>query len=251
MNRFDLHALNADIRSGAEDFIARCDRRYDRLVAETAEQIAGNLPNSPIILLAGPSGSGKTTTALRIRAALEAKGIGSHSISLDDYYRSPAEPDYPTAETGEPDLESPLGLDVPLLTQHLTDLAAGREIQVPHFNFKIHDRDPGGSRPLRLGSGEVVVFEGLHALNPMFTERHPHAFRIYVSTATDLYDGGELLLPPRSLPSAAPLRPRPVPPQRAGAGDADALAQRLPRGTAVYHALPAAGRRAAEHGPRL
>ena len=194
MNRFDLHALNADIRSGAEDFIARCDRRYDRLVAETAEQIAGNLPNSPIILLAGPSGSGKTTTALRIRAALEAKGIDSHSISLDDYYRSPAEPGYPTAETGEPDLESPLGLDVPLLTQHLTDLAAGREIQVPHFNFKIHDRDPGGSRPLRLGSGEVVVFEGLHALNPMFTERHPHAFRIYVSTATDLYDGGELLL---------------------------------------------------------
>lgn len=194
MKRFELHALNNDIRSGAEEFIARCDARYDRMVAETAQAAADNLKNSPIILLAGPSGSGKTTTATRIRQELERHGIGTHAVSLDDYYRSPASPDYPLTEDGEPDLESPLGLDVPLLEQHLTDLSAGREITVPHFDFKVHDRDESQSWQLRLQPGEMVVFEGLHALNPLFTQRHPHAFRIAISAASDLYDGDTMLL---------------------------------------------------------
>lgn len=192
--RLELRDLNAEIDRGVEEFIARCDQRYDQLVAETANKAADNLRRSPIILLAGPSGSGKTTTALRIRAALEARGIGSHSISLDDYYRSPRAPDYPRTETGELDLESPLGLDVALLERHIDDLSEGREILVPHFDFKIHDRDESRSRPMRLAPGEAVVIEGLHALNPLFTERHPEAFRVYVAPTTDLYDGGELLL---------------------------------------------------------
>lgn len=194
MNRFELSALNREIRAGAADFIAQCDERYDLMVLDTATQIARNRKKSPIVLLAGPSGSGKTTTALRIRAALEARGIGTHSISLDDYYVSPSTEGYPVTETGEPDLESPLGLDIPLLRRHLNDLSEGREIEVPHFNFKIHDRDPRGFRTLSLGPDEVVVFEGLHALNPLFTDRHPDAFGIYISTATDLFDQGELLL---------------------------------------------------------
>ena len=194
MNRFDLNALNEDIRRGAEDFIARCDGRYDRLIEETAEKVARNAAQSPIVLLAGPSGSGKTTTAMRIREALKRRGIGSHSVSLDDYYRSPKTPGYPVTETGEIDLESPLGLDIPLLEQHLSDLSAGKPIRVPHFDFKIHDRDETKSWDLALGKDEVVVFEGLHALNPLFTERDPKAFRIYISAATDLYDGDTLLL---------------------------------------------------------
>ena len=194
MNRFELRALNQEISRDPAEFIAQCDERYNLMVLDTATQISRNRKKSPIVLLAGPSGSGKTTTALRIRSALEARGIGSHSISLDDYYVNPNTEGYPVTETGEPDLESPLGLDIPLLRQHLTDLSEGREILVPHFNFKIHDRDPEKARKLRLGDDEVVVFEGLHALNPLFTDRHPDAFGIYISTATDLFDRGELLL---------------------------------------------------------
>lgn len=194
MNRFELNALNEEIRRSPSEFIAQCDERYNLMILDTATQIARNRKKSPIVLLAGPSGSGKTTTALRIRSALEARGIGTHSISLDDYYISPQTEGYPVTETGEPDLESPLGLDIPLLRQHLNDLSEGREIVVPHFNFKIHDRDPQRAHPLRLEPDEVVVFEGLHALNPLFTDRHPNAFGIYISTATDLYDQGELLL---------------------------------------------------------
>ena len=157
MNRFELSALNEDIRRDPAEFIAQCDERYNLMILDTATQVARNRKKSPIVLLAGPSGSGKTTTALRIRSALEARGIGSHSISLDDYYRNPHSEGYP-------------------------------------FNFKIPDRDPTGARPLQLGPDEVVVFEGLHALNPLFTDRHPDAFGIYVSTATDLFDRGQLLL---------------------------------------------------------
>lgn len=194
MKRFQLHALNDDIRSDPADFIARCDGRYDRMVVETAQAAAKNIKNSPIILLAGPSGSGKTTTATRIRQELKRHGIGTHAVSLDDYYRNPLSPDYPKTEDGEPDLESPLGLDIPLLEQHLTDLAAGREITVPHFDFKTHSRDESKAWQLQLQPDEMVVFEGLHALNPLFTERHPHAFRIAISAASDLYDGDTLLL---------------------------------------------------------
>lgn len=194
MNRFELTALNAEIRRDPADFIAQCDERYNLMVLDTATQVARNVKKSPIVLLAGPSGSGKTTTASRIRAALEARGIGTHSISLDDYYLSPETEGYPRTEDGEPDLESPLGLDIPLLRQHLDDLSEGREIEVPYFNFKTHSRDPKGARKLSLGADEVVVFEGLHALNPLFTDRHPDAFGIYISTATDLFDKGTMLL---------------------------------------------------------
>ena len=80
MNRFELSVLNEEIRWDPAEFIAQCDERYNLMVLDTATQIARNRKNSPIVLLAGPSGSGKTTTALRIRSALEARGIGSHSI---------------------------------------------------------------------------------------------------------------------------------------------------------------------------
>ena len=96
MNRFELSALNEDIRRDPAEFIAQCDERYNLMILDTATQVARNRKKSPIVLLAGPSGSGKTTTALRIRSALEARGIGSHSISLDDYYRNPHSEGYPS-----------------------------------------------------------------------------------------------------------------------------------------------------------
>jgi len=195
MSKFELPALSEDIRRDPADFIARCDARYDRIVNETAGKVADNLSCSPIVLLAGPSGSGKTTTASRICKSLERAGIHSHMISLDDYYLSVDNASYPKLENGEPDLESPHGLDVELLNRQLAQLTKGEEVEVPHFNFKVHRRDPAAARPLRLGKDEVVIFEGLHSLNPMFTERNPDAFRLYVSPCTDYYDDAELMLP--------------------------------------------------------
>lgn len=195
MSKFELAALREDILRDPADFIARCDERYDRLVRETAGQIADHLKNSPIVLLAGPSGSGKTTTASRIRKSLEESGIRAHMVSLDDYYLDADNRAYPKLEDGQPDLESPLGLDGELLNRQLALLAGGEQIEIPHFDFKIHRRAPDKARPLRLGRDEIVIFEGLHALNPMFTGRNPEALRLYVSTSTDYYDGQTLMLP--------------------------------------------------------
>lgn len=184
MNRFQLQALNAGIRGGAADFIARCDARYDQLAADAAARARRHLDACPIVLLAGPSGAGKTAAARRIRAALEASGTAAHAVSLDSYCRDGC----------GPDPESPLALDVPLLTRHLDDLARGREIEVPCFNFKTRRRDPGGARTLRPSPGGAVILEGLHALNPLFTERCPDAFRIFAAPESDLYDGETRLL---------------------------------------------------------
>lgn len=195
MNILQLRELNNAIERDERAFITQRERAYRDSVMVCTDSILSNLRRSPIILLAGPSGSAKTTTANRIRACLEQRGVKTHMISLDDYYLDFEPGVYPTTETGEPDLESPFGLDIPLLNEQLGQLSRGEEIMVPRFDFTTHARDRSWIRPLRLRKDEAVVFEGLHGLNPMFTDRHPEAFRMYVSTQTDLYDGDELLLP--------------------------------------------------------
>lgn len=195
MTILQLRDLNNAIERDERAFITARERAYRDSVTACADSVLTNLYRSPIILLAGPSGSAKTTTANRIRAALEQRGVKTHMISLDDYYLDFSPEAYPKTETGEPDLESPLGLDIPLLNQQMEQLAKGEEILVPRFDFTVHARDRQWQQPLQLHKDEAVVFEGLHALNPMFTNRHPDAFRLYVSTQTDLYDGQTLLLP--------------------------------------------------------
>lgn len=186
--RIELSTINAAIRTDPKGYIEACDAQYDQRIANAAEQIKQRLSLSRVILLAGPSSSGKTTTAGRVKKAMENHGIFCHMISLDDYYKSRREPDYPRTPEGEPDLETPRALQTELLNEHLGALDRGEEILVPHFDFKEQRRAPEKAWPLRLQENEAVIFEGIHGLNPMLTEYHPQATRIFVSTATSVYD---------------------------------------------------------------
>ena len=188
MGQMQLKLLTEAIKSDTKGFIGDCDNRYDQAVMDGASQVADNLKNCPITLLAGPSGSGKTTTASRLSRDLATHGIGSHMISLDGYYLNctPNMENYPKTDTGEPDFESPLGLDIELLNTHLDCLARGETIMVPHYDFETHSRQVEKAYPLQLKKDEVVVFEGLHGLSPLFTQRHPQAFRLFVTTQSDL-----------------------------------------------------------------
>ena len=187
--RIELSKINEALRTDPKEYIAFCDARYDRRVGAAADAVKEHLSKSRVILLAGPSSSGKTTTAGRVRKALEKRGIFCHMISLDDYYRSKTEPGYPLTPEGEPDLETPLALDLDLLNEHLSKLDRGEEIMVPHFSFPLQRRVEEEAWPLRLGENEAVVFEGIHGLNPLLTDHHPEATRLFVSTATSIYDG--------------------------------------------------------------
>ena len=185
----DLNKLNEAIRTDARGFIAKCDATYDSRVFSIAAKIKENLDRSPIVLLAGPSSSGKTTTSGRIRHMLRGMGISSHLISLDDYYRTKSDENYPKTADGQLDLESPLALDIPLLNEHLSMLQEGKEIHVPHFSF-VQQRRTEETMALRMEPGSCVIFEGIHGLNDLFSE-HEDAFRIYINDDSHITENGK------------------------------------------------------------
>ena len=186
--RLELNDINYALRTDPKGFVKRCDNLYDNRIGKAADLVVSRLKNSRVVLLAGPSSSGKTTTASRVRKALLDRGVYAHMISLDDYYRSKSEPDFPRMPNGEYDLEAPEGLDTALLGRHLEALDEGGEIVVPYFDFKLQAQDPEKFRTLKLHDHEVVIFEGIHGLNPMLTGRNPEATRLFVSTASSIYD---------------------------------------------------------------
>ena len=179
MASFDLNYINRMTREDPQTLIAEGDIRYEASIRSAAELVAQRMADSPVVMLSGPSGSGKTTTAGKLMATLTAMGIRSHTISMDDYYRSRMEPDYPRTPEGEPDLESPFCLDIPLLNRHIEMLERGEEILVPHFIFSRQMRDTSNYTPLQVGKDEVVIFEGIHALNALFA--HPKATKMLSS----------------------------------------------------------------------
>ncbi len=186
--RIELSEINRAIAEDPKAYIAQCDELYDARVAKAADVVESRLSHSRIVLLAGPSSSGKTTTASRVKKALAERGIYAHMVSLDDYYRPKHDPDFPKTRQGDPDLEAPEALDVDLLGQHLALLDEGREILVPCFDFKRQSQAPEKFWRLKLHEHEVVIFEGIHGLNPMLTDRNPEATRLFVSTASSVYD---------------------------------------------------------------
>ena len=186
--RIELNDINTALRTDPKGYVARCDALYNSRVGKAAELVASRLQKSRVALLAGPSSSGKTTTAARLKKALAERGVFAHMISLDDYYRSKLAPDYPRTKDGELDHEAPEGLDIPMLGRHLEALDRGEEILVPHYDFQLQDQVPEKYRPLRLQENEVVIFEGIHGLNPILTDKNPGATRLFVSTASSVYD---------------------------------------------------------------
>lgn len=186
---FQLETINRLAKTDPADFLAQSEEEYDRKVRAAAERIANHMGQSPIVLLAGPSGSGKTTTALKLRDELLRRGVGTHSVSLDDYFQTVSPLTTPRTETGDYDFESPLCLDMELLSEHFTALNRGETVRIPRYDFVRHMRDTSRCRELTLGKDEVAVFEGIHALNDALSASHPEAFRIYLSARSDVLDG--------------------------------------------------------------
>lgn len=189
---FQLEEINLMAKNPSE-FLEMSDRNFNRKVEDAADRIIANRKNSPIVLLAGPSGSGKTTSSLKIREALLKKGIKTHTVSMDDYFANRDPEKTPRTKTGEYDLESPLCMDMELLHEHFQALSRGEEVLIPKFNFVRQMRDTSRCTPLRVGSDEVAVYEGIHALNDELGGRHPEAFKIYLSARSNVLDHGEMV----------------------------------------------------------
>ena len=189
---YDVGMINDRAAREPENFARESEAIFNRKVEEVAAAIAERSAASRVVLLSGPSGSGKTTTAKKICDALEGIGIHAHTVSMDKYYISLDPATAPRTDDGEIDLESPMCLDLDMLNEHFSALERGGEVVIPHFSFKIQARDPSKEMRLRLGSDEVVIFEGIHALNDMLSDKHPNAFKLYISARSDIRRLGEL-----------------------------------------------------------
>lgn len=189
---YQLSEINKKIKADVTGFLEECDAAYAAKVSDAADAILQNLPYSPIVLLSGPSGSGKTTTALKIEEELKKRGVGSHTISMDNYFKTMNPRTAPRTQEGLIDYESPLCMDMDLLNLHFARLTKGDPILVPKFEFARQMRNDERGTPLHLRKDEVAIFEGIHALNDQCAGRNPQATCLYISARSDVLEGEEL-----------------------------------------------------------
>lgn len=186
---YQLQEINERVRSDAPGFLAESDAAYQRRVAQAADKIIQRMTESPIVLLSGPSGSGKTTTALKIEEELERRGVNTHTVSLDNYFKTLNPKTAPRTPEGDIDFESPECLDMALLDESFTKLSRGEQVIVPKFEFARQMRNDARGRPLKLGKNEIAIFEGIHALGPGIAGPHPEATKLYISARSNVLEG--------------------------------------------------------------
>lgn len=190
---YQLEKLNLRTVSDPKALVEEGEAAYKAKVEKAAEMIINNRKRSPIVLLSGPSGSGKTTTAMKISEELKRRGVGTHYVGMDDYFKTIDPETVPRTPEGDIDLESPYCMDMELMNKHFDMLAQGKRIFVPKYEFSRKMRISEPSKSIKLGKDELVIFEGIHALNDMITERHPDAFKLYISARSDVEFKGKVV----------------------------------------------------------
>ncbi len=175
--------LTALLAADAAAVLESDRRHYFRQIEQAARLIAENKDKRPIVLLAGPSGSGKTTTALLIERELERMGIVTHTLQMDDYFTPLTEEELRLLAENKLDLEKPTRVDIPYFQKDLDRILAGEEIELPRYDFRNSRRVYEG-RMLQRRQGEIVIMEGIHAMNPDVTGHADSTTRVYVSVRT-------------------------------------------------------------------
>ena len=177
--------LNDAIRLGYSSLLIQISEALqEKKIAKIADEIAQR-KGIRLVLIAGPSSSGKTTTCKRLSVQLAVNGIKPVPISLDDYFLDRDKT--PRDEKGDYDFEHLHALNLPLFNEQLNKLFNGEEVELPHYDFPTGTSQKSGRR-LRLGEKEILVVEGIHALNPELTSEIPReqVFRVYASALTTI-----------------------------------------------------------------
>ncbi|HBA85774.1 MAG TPA: hypothetical protein DCZ95_16955 [Verrucomicrobia bacterium] len=167
------------------DFIKIAEAFHEKKIARIADHIAEHRNRLKWILIAGPSSSGKTTFAKRLAVQLRVNGFKPLTISVDNYFVDREKT--PKTETGEYDFENIETIDLELFNKHLKMLDEGAEVELPYFNFQAGRQEFRGEK-LKINHDEIVIVEGIHALNPRLSHILPadRKYRVYVSALTQL-----------------------------------------------------------------
>lgn len=198
MPEINIEDINRLAVTFPKELVSQSEEEYHKLVDRVACKITSN-KNVRILLLAGPSGSGKTTTANLLCDRIKSHGEGCIVVSLDDFYRSFDDAEYPRLPDGSHDCESVYALDLPCLIECLENIAEAREFLLPKYDFKSSRRN--GTKlhaPMPCG---CVIIEGLHALNPLIFSSLPEerTFKLFISVSTNINKGGERILSGRKI----------------------------------------------------
>ena len=172
------------VNHNPKDLIMIQEAYHEKKIAQIASAIADD-PKKKIVLIAGPSSSGKTTFSHRLSTQLAVYGLKPHPIAADDYFVEREKT--PLDEEGKPDFENLKAIDIEQLNKDMTDLLAGKTVELPRFNFKTGKREYKGNYK-RLGPDDILIIEGIHCLNDELTYSLPREskFKIYISALTQL-----------------------------------------------------------------
>ncbi len=185
MNFRTVGDLNDVISKGkSSQLIQVSEALQEKKIAQIADEIVKR-KGIKMVLIAGPSSSGKTTTCKRLSVQLAVNGIWPVGISLDDYFLDRDKT--PLDEKGDFDFEHLHALNIPLLNEQMNALFRGEEVELPRYNFQTGKSEKSG-RKLKLKGKEILVVEGIHALNPELTAQIPEEqiFRVYASAFTTI-----------------------------------------------------------------
>ena len=186
------HINNAVLNSPAE-LIRQMEEQYAKRINEIADFVMSTGSGRKLIMLSGPSSSGKTTTANMLVSRVKSSGANAVCLSLDDFFKG--EGLAPQLPDGKYDYESVYALDIDLMKQCLTELLEKGGTMMPRFDFAA--KGPAPERyPLNVGDNDVIIVEGIHALNPIITDCLPseRMVKIYISVKQGIKEGDEVVI---------------------------------------------------------
>ena len=179
----------AIMRGYASELIQVSEALQEKKIVQIAEDIDNRFHREKdpvrIVLITGPSSSGKTTFCKRLSVQLLACGLRPISFSTDDYFVNRV--DTPKLPNGDYDFDNIETVDYHMLEDHLLRLMDGERVEIPEYNFVTGKREWNGKK-LKLGSDTVLIIEGIHALNPLLTQKIPDSlkYKIYISALTSI-----------------------------------------------------------------
>ena len=179
----------AVMRGHASELIQVSEALQEKKIVQIAEEIDQRFHREKdpvrLVLITGPSSSGKTTFCKRLSIQLLACGLRPVSFSTDDYFVNRV--DTPKLPNGDYDFDNIETVEYPLLEDHLLRLMQGERVEIPEYNFVTGKREYNGKK-LKLGSDTVLIIEGIHALNPLLTNKIPDTlkYKVFISALTSV-----------------------------------------------------------------
>lgn len=194
-SQIDVNYINLQNENSKLDFIQKCEESYKNQINDLVSDLL-SLPKIKIVLLTGPSSSGKTTTASNLSKSLTKCGIPSIVVSMDDFFidRSAT----PILEDGTYDFENVTTIDIPLFQSFMSEILSSNKAKMPIFDFLKGKR--AGYKDIEIQNNEIIIIEGIHALNPIFTTNHEEeVYRVYACPYTNFTLDNNVILHPEEL----------------------------------------------------